>query len=76
LIDEIYSEEILIQKAMEKVTALSEFQIQAFSAMKSYRTEEVRHRYERNFKSQNEIFLDCWFSESTQRILKDASEKF
>ena len=76
LIDEIYSDEILIQKAIEKVAAVSEFQIKAFSAMKAYRTEEIRSRYEDNFKCQNEIFLDCWFSESTQRILKDASQKF
>ncbi len=76
LIDEIYSGEILLQKAIEKATALSEFQNQAFSAIKSYYTEEIRNRYQKNFKSKNETFLDCWFSEPTQRILKEASLKF
>jgi hypothetical protein len=36
----------------------------------------IRENYEKHYKSRNEIFLDCWFSESTQRILKDASQKF
>ena len=76
LIDEIYSIETVEQKATEKAVELSGFQAHAFSAVKSCRTEEIRDRYEKNFKSQNEIFLDCWFSESTQRILKDASQKF
>jgi enoyl-CoA hydratase/carnithine racemase len=76
LIDEIYSIETVEQKATEKAVDLSGFQAHAFSAVKSCRTEEIRDRYEKNFKSQNEIFLDCWFSESTQRILKDASQKF
>ena len=66
LIDEIYSIETVEQKATEKAVDLSGFQAHAFSAVKSCRTEEIRDRYEKNFKSQNEIFLDCWFSESTQ----------
>jgi enoyl-CoA hydratase/carnithine racemase len=73
LIDEIYSTETVKQKAVEKVAELSEFQLHAFSAIKSNRTEEIKKRYEKNCKSKNEIFLDCWFSEPTQRILKEAS---
>ncbi|MDM8523880.1 enoyl-CoA hydratase/isomerase family protein [Desulfococcaceae bacterium HSG8] len=76
LIDDIYSTEAVIRKARKKAAGLSEFQTHAFSAIKSCRTEEIRDKYEKNFKSKNEIFLDCWFSESTQRILKDASQKF
>jgi len=75
LIDEIYSTETVKQKAVEKVAELSEFQLRAFSAIKSNRTEEIEKRYEKNCKSKNEIFLDCWFSEPTQRILKEASQK-
>jgi enoyl-CoA hydratase/carnithine racemase len=76
LVDEIYSTETVIQKATEKVAELSEFQIHAFSVIKSYRTEEIRNRYEKNGKIKNETFLDCWFSELTQRLLKEASQKF
>ena len=76
LIDEIHSTETVIRKAAEKAAELSEFQIHAFSAIKSYRTEEIRSRYEKNCKTKNEIFLDCWFSEPTQKILKEASQKF
>jgi enoyl-CoA hydratase/carnithine racemase len=76
LIDEMFSTESVTRKAVEKVAGLSEFQAQAFSTIKFCRTEEIRNRYEKNWKSRNEIFLDCWFSESTRRILEDASQKF
>ena len=76
LIDKIYSTETVLQKAKEKVTEVSEFESKAFSAIKSYRTEEIRKRYEKNGKTENETFLDCWFSEPTQRLLKEASQKF
>ena len=76
LIDEIFSTDTATQKAIEKAVELSEFQIHAFSAIKSNRTEEIKNSYEKNCKSKNEIFLDCWFTASTQRILKDASQKF
>ena len=49
LIDEIYSSETVMKKATEKIEELSEHQIHAFSAIKAYRTEEIRNRYERNF---------------------------
>ncbi|MBN1833691.1 MAG: enoyl-CoA hydratase/isomerase family protein [Deltaproteobacteria bacterium] len=76
LIDEIYSTETVMQKATEKAAKLSEFQVHAFSAIKSYRTEEIRNRYEKNGKARNEAFLDCWFSEPTQRLLKEACQRF
>ena len=76
LIDGIYSADTVVRKATEKVAELSDFQAYAFSAVKSSRTEETRIRYEKNFKSRNEIFLDCWFSPATQEILNDAARKF
>jgi len=76
LVDEIFPTDTVVRKAWEKAAALSASGTQAFSAIKSSRTEEIREKYEKNFKSRNEIFLDCWFSTSTQRMLKDASQKF
>jgi enoyl-CoA hydratase/carnithine racemase len=76
LIDETYSDEILEQRAVEKVAELASFQSQAFSEIKSNRVEEIKSRYEKNYKSKHEFLLDCWFSEPAQKLLKDASKKF
>ena len=76
LIDEIYPVEQLKQSAIEKVAGLAAFHAQAFSAIKTNRIEVIKNNYEINGRSKNEIFLDCWFSESTQKTLKTASQKF
>lgn len=47
-----------------------------FSEIKSNRVEEIKSRYEKNYKSKHEFLLDCWFSEPAQKLLKDASKKF
>ncbi len=76
LIDDIFPTDTVVRKAWEKAAGLSASGTRAFAAIKSSRTEAIREKYEKHYKSRNEIFLDCWFSESTQRILKDASQKF
>lgn len=76
LIDEICSPETMMSEAMEKVSDLSEYPLPAFSAIKSNRTEEIQNRYEKNGHTRNEIFLDCWFSGPTRKLLEAACEKF
>ncbi|QTA84312.1 enoyl-CoA hydratase/isomerase family protein [Desulfonema magnum] len=76
LIDETYTTETLKQHSVEKAAELSALQNQAFSAVKANRIEEIKTRYEKNWKSKNELFLDSWFSEPTQKMLKDAAQKF
>lgn len=62
--------------AIERLSTVASFQNQAFSAIKAHKVEEIKGRYENNYKSKNELFLDCWFSDPVQRILIDASQKF
>ena len=76
LIDDIFPTDAVVRKAWEKVAGLSASGTRAFAAIKSSRTEAIKENYEKQYKSRNEIFLDCWFSEPTQRTLKDASQKF
>jgi enoyl-CoA hydratase/carnithine racemase len=76
LIDATCSAERLRSTATEKITGLAAFDTRAFSAIKMNRIEVIRGSYERNGTTKNEIFLDCWFSESTQKILKATAEKF
>jgi enoyl-CoA hydratase/carnithine racemase len=76
LIDETCPAERLKQTAIERVAGLAALHAQAFSAIKTNRIEGIKNNYKKNSRSKNEIFLDCWFSESTQKTLKTASQKF
>ena len=76
LIDEIYPSEKLEAPAIEKLFQMTGFQNQAFSDIKANKVEDIERKYENNYKSKNEIFLDCWFSDPVQKILIEASQKF
>ena len=76
LIDRICSTETVEEQAVKKAAELAAFHGQALAAIKANRVEAIRLRYEENYKSKNEIFLDCWFSEPVQKLLKEASQKF
>lgn len=76
LIDKICSLKTVEEEAVKKASELAAFQGQAFAAIKANRVEAIKLRYEKNYRSSNEIFLNCWFSEQVQTLLKEASEKF
>jgi enoyl-CoA hydratase/carnithine racemase len=76
LIDNICSPKTVEEQAVKKASELAAFQGKAFAAIKANRVEAIKLRYEINYKSTNEIFLDCWFSEPVQKLLKEASRKF
>ncbi len=76
IVDEVHPSEILLEKAMEKAAAIAVYEGQAFAAMKGVRTEDVQIKYQQNVDRLNEIFLDCWFSDNTQKLLAAAVEKF
>ena len=76
LIDEIFPEEDIEEKALEKVTGFAALSGPAFAATKATRIEAIQSAYEKNNSLKNEIFLDCWFSEPVQNLLIEASSKF
>ena len=76
LINETYPIEILKQCAIDKAAELAVFNSRAFSAIKSNRIEEVMYKYEKNSISKNELFLNIWFTEPVQVILKNAAKMF
>ncbi len=44
--------------------------------MKHTKTEEIRLRSNKYFTTYNEVFIDCWFSKETRKLLDEAIEKF
>lgn len=76
LIDAIGLPEELEDFTMQRLSQIASYHNPAFSAVKTNKVEEIKRRYEDNHKSKNDIFLDCWFSDSVQKILREASMKF
>ena len=76
LIDVVGPPDELEDFTLERLTQIASFQSQAFSAVKANKVEEIKRRYEKNYKSKNEMFLDCWFSIPVQENLVKASMKF
>jgi len=76
LIDEICLTEEIENLAVEKISIIANHPNQAFSAIKASKVELIKSRYEKNWEATNRVFLDCWFSETGQTLLKEASRKF
>jgi enoyl-CoA hydratase/carnithine racemase len=76
LVDEIFPQTDVEGQALETVTELAARPQAAFSEIKANRVEKIRQRYGENCMQKNEKFLDCWFSEPVQGLLKEASQKF
>ena len=76
LIDEVFPQEMLEDRALAKASELAALPCSAFSEIKANRVEAIRSRYEKNYRSKHEDFLDCWFSPAAQELLGEASKKF
>ncbi len=76
LVDGVAEPDQVEAAALERIEEISALPQAALAATKANRVEEVCVRFEKNRNDQHEIFLDCWFSEATQKILIKAAEKF
>jgi len=76
LVDEVLPQDKVEGRALEKVAELAALPQTAFEAIKANRVEAIRIRYEENYKLKHETFLNCWFTEQTQRLLAEAAKKF
>lgn len=76
LVDDMYPQPDLEQKAIEKISQIAEYPQAAFAALKANHVEAIRSAYEKSSQTKDEIFLDCWFDTATQALLKEASKNF
>jgi len=76
LVDEVLAQEEVEDRALKKVAELAALPRKAFEVIKDHRIEAIKIRYEGNFQSKNESFLNCWFSKQTQKLLAEAAKKF
>ncbi len=76
VIDEMHPMESVLDKALEKISPIAEYQKKAFAAIKATRTEDIHVKYMQNAEKVNSTFLDCWFSDVTQKLLVEAAKSF
>jgi enoyl-CoA hydratase/carnithine racemase len=76
LVDDVVSPEDVEAMAIEKVMKIADLPQAAFSEIKANRTEAIRSLYEQNCRRKDEYFLDCWFSDPVQALMKEAAKKF
>ncbi|MCJ8502211.1 hypothetical protein [Desulfatitalea alkaliphila] len=76
LIDDLFPTDDIEHQAIEKIAGLLSHPSQAFAAIKASKVERIRARYEKHREASIQVFLDCWFSETGQTLLTEASRKF
>ena len=76
LVDRLVAPEQTEEEAIEEAARLADLPAPAFAIMKRNRIELIRLRYEKNNEQKSLEFLDCWFSDSTQELLRKASLTF
>ena len=76
LVDEQTEPEALEDEALARVKKLAGQPAAAFAAIKAYRVEPIQQVYLMEHDARNQVFLDCWFSETSQAKLREAAAKF
>lgn len=76
LIAEVYSFEQVENKGIEKIEKLTLVSKDALAAIKNNRVDTVVERYMKNWKEKEETFINLWFTQETQTLLKEAAKKF
>ncbi len=76
LVDKVLPLAEVEEQSIAKIDTMISLPEKAFNVQKNYRTESVCLSYAQHSSKKIDLLLDCWFEESVQEILKDASQKF
>jgi enoyl-CoA hydratase/carnithine racemase len=76
LVDEVLPMEKVLERSMEKAKQLGGMPEIAFSMIKQNRVEPVKGRILARLEQRELYFLECFFSEGTQALIKEAVMKF
>jgi enoyl-CoA hydratase/carnithine racemase len=76
LVDEIVSENLLIQRSITKIEDLVSSSIHAYSLLKRNRVQSIKEEIDARLDSKKEEFVTSWFSPEARTFLKDAISKF
>jgi enoyl-CoA hydratase/carnithine racemase len=76
LIDAVFPEDQLEDRAVKKIAELAVLSQPAFSFIKENRVRENCLKFEQQREADKEKFLDCWFRQPVRELLAEAAKKF
>jgi enoyl-CoA hydratase/carnithine racemase len=76
LVDQVLPLEGVITEAGEQVETIGSHPEDAFAAIKRNRVEKIEKQILDKLEEKERIFIQCWFSEIGQKLLRDAISKF
>jgi len=76
MVDEIVSENEIMERACEKIKALGTLPEKAYIVTKMNRIEQVKQKITEHLEKKEHHFIECWSSPETQKLIKKAMEKF
>jgi len=76
LVDELVAPGSARERAVERIKIIAGYPLGAFRLMKETQVASIKARYADHHAEQHERFLDCWFGQKTQVLLKAAAAKF
>jgi enoyl-CoA hydratase/carnithine racemase len=76
IVDHVVPLENVVPKSVEQAKKMGEMPDEAFKIIKQNRVENVHARILQNLAVKEQYFLNCWYSDGTQKLLKEAIKKF
>jgi enoyl-CoA hydratase/carnithine racemase len=76
LVDQVLPLEGVITEAGEQAETIGSYPENAFAAIKRNRVEEIEKQILDKLEEKEQIFVECWFSDTGQKLLRDAISKF
>jgi len=76
LVDKVFPTGEVNEHAVRKAKRIGSWPLGAFALIKQNRTEEVEKRFLISGEKKAKAFIDCWYSDESRKLLKDALQKF
>jgi len=76
LVDAVLPPEELLPAAVAKASSLAARPQEAFAMIKENRTRAVAEEIEERLPGKEVLFMECWYSEGTQALLREAARSF
>jgi enoyl-CoA hydratase/carnithine racemase len=76
VVDQVLPLAEVLKESIEKARLLGLMPNEAYANIKRNRVEMIESRVLKYWETKQEIFIECWYSDETQRRLKEAIKKF
>ena len=76
MVDQVLPLEEVLPASIEKAQSLGSFPQKAYAMIKRNRVEMVEAQIRARLEEKKRFFIECWYSNETRQLLREAMEKF